>query len=146
MKARHSRFYIIITTLLLAVVVLGFGPRFFLRPFFEQPRHMQMDHLPIQFILHGTMMTTWYVLLVVQALLVNVRNIRLHMRLGWLLAVVAVLVVISAYPVMMGFAPRMLSLGFIDLEKPATLVPQAWMWYNDVMALLAFGVMVSIGI
>jgi hypothetical protein len=70
----------------------------------------------------------------------------LHMRLGWVLAGLAVLVVVFAWPVMMGFAPRMLSLGFIDLEKPETLVPQAWMWYNDLLALMAFALMVGIAI
>lgn len=146
MKNQHPYFYLIITILLLLVVLLGFGPRFFLRPFFEQPSHMQMESLPLKFILHGSLMTLWYMLLVVQSALVNVRKVQLHMRLGWLMAGLAVMVVLSAWPVMMGFAPRMLSLGFIDLEKPATLVPQAWMWYNDLMALLAFTLMVGLAI
>ncbi|MFN4122508.1 MAG: hypothetical protein ACK4GL_04295 [Flavobacteriales bacterium] len=105
-----------------------------------------MESLPLKFILHGSVMTLWYILLVVQSALINVRKVQLHMRLGWLLAGLALFVVISAWPVMMGFAPRVLSLGFIDLEKPSTLVHQAWMWYNDLMALFAFTIMVSIAI
>jgi len=82
MKTQHSRFYLIITLLLLSVVLLGFGPRFFLRPFFEQPRHLQMEHLPIKFMLHGVLMTLWYVLLVTQSALVNTKNIHFHKRMG----------------------------------------------------------------
>jgi len=145
MKNQGSRFYLLITTLLLLVVLLGFGPRFFLRPFFEQPRHLQMEQLPIQFMLHGILMTLWYVLLVVQSALVNSRNVHLHMRLGWGLGVIAVLAVISAIPVMMGFAPRMVELGFLDVQNPDRVWFQSLQWTNDIFALITFSAMVCIG-
>jgi hypothetical protein len=146
MKQQHTRFYLIIASLLLLIVLLGFGPRFFLRPFFDQPKHMQMAELPIKFVLHGVLMTLWYMLLVLQSALINVKNLKLHMRMGWLMTGIAILVVLFAVPVMMGFAPRMLSLGFIDINKTETLKPQAWMWYNDVMALIGFATLVFIAI
>jgi len=37
MKQPQSRFYLIITILMLLAVLLGFGQSFFLRPFFNQP-------------------------------------------------------------------------------------------------------------
>lgn len=146
MKTQHSRFYLLITVLLLLLVLLGFGPRFYLRAFFEQPRHMQMDRLPWLFIIHGVLMTCWYVLLVVQSALVNSKNIKLHMRLGWGLAVIALFAVISALPVMMGFAPRLLAEGFLNLNNPDRVWFQNVQWTNDIFALITFSVLVCIGI
>ncbi|MGY6741181.1 MAG: hypothetical protein ACXIUQ_00485 [Cecembia sp.] len=142
---KNSRFYLLITILLLLVVLLGFGPRFYLRPFFDQPRHMQMDSLPILFVLHGFLMTAWYVLLVVQSALINSNKIKWHMRLGWGLVVIAFLAVISAIPVMMGFAPRMLALGFLDVTNPDRFWFQNVQWTNDIFALVTFSSMVCIG-
>lgn len=142
---KNSRFYLLITILLLMVVLLGFGPRFYLRPFFDQPRHLQMDSLPILFVLHGVLMTAWYVLLVVQSALVNSNKIKWHMRLGWGLGVIAFLAVISAIPVMMGFAPRMLALGFLDVTNPDRFWFQNVQWTNDIFALVTFSSMVGIG-
>lgn len=146
MKIDRSRFYLIIASLLLLVVLLGFGPRFYLRPYFEQPMHMQMDRLPLAFVLHGVLMTLWYVLLVVQSALVNSRKMKLHMTLGWALCVVAVLAVAFAIPVMMGFAPRMLALGFLDLDNPDRYWFQNVMWTNDLLALTAFTGMIAVGV
>ncbi|MGY6523085.1 MAG: hypothetical protein ACXIUD_15235 [Mongoliitalea sp.] len=145
MKPHHTRFYLIIIILLLLVVLLGFGPRFYLRPFFEQPRHLKMDTLPIKFMLHGILMTLWYVLLVVQSALVNTKNIQLHKRLGWGLGVIAILAVISAIPVMMGFAPRMVELGFLNVDNPDRVWFQNIQWTNDIFALITFSIMVTIG-
>jgi hypothetical protein len=145
MEKQHSRFYLLITILLLLVVLLGFGPRFYLRPFFEQPRHLQMETLPIKFILHGLLMTLWYVLLVVQSTLVNTKSIQVHKRLGVGLGVIAVLAVISAIPVMMGFAPRMVELGFLDVNNPYRVWFQNLQWTNDIFALITFSTMVCIG-
>ncbi|WP_089239330.1 hypothetical protein [Belliella buryatensis] len=145
MKHLNSSFYLIITILLLLLVLLGFGPRFYLRPFFDQPRHLQMAQLPIYLILHGMLMTLWYILLLVQSALVNTKNIKLHMRLGWVLGVIAILAVIFAIPVMMGFAPRMMSLGFLDVNNAERLWLQNVMWTNDLLALITFSGMVGIG-
>jgi hypothetical protein len=145
MKTQRTRFYLIITILLLLLVLLGFGPRFFLRAFFDQPRHLQMDQLPFYLLFHGVLMTLWYVLLVVQSALVNTKNIKLHKRLGWGLGVSAILAVIFAIPVMMGFAPRMQALGFLDINKTERLWLQRVMWTNDLLALITFTGMVIIG-
>lgn len=145
MRQQHTRFYLIITILLLLVVLLGFGPRFFLRAFFDQPGHLQMDHLPVYLILHGILMTLWYVLLVVQSALVKTKNIKLHMRLGLGLGIIAILVVIFAIPVMMGFAPRMVSLGYLGVDDADGIWFQNVMWTNDLLALITFSCMVGIG-
>lgn len=145
MKKQHSRFYLLISILLLLLVLLGFGPRFYLRSFFEQPQHLQMNQLPFVLIIHGVLMTLWYVLLVVQSSLVNVRKITLHKRLGWGLVAVAFFAVLFAIPVMMGFAPRMMTLGFLDITNSERIWFQNVMWTNDLLALITFSCMVCIG-
>ena len=104
-----------------------------------------MEQLPVNLILHGVMMTFWYVLIVVQSALVNTKNTKLHMRLGWGLGVVAIFAVFFAIPVMMDFAPRMMSLGFLDVNDTERLWLQNVMWTNDLLALITFSGMVSIG-
>lgn len=142
---KNSRFYLLVTILLLLLVLLGFGPRFYLRPLFDQPRHLQMDRLPVYMILHGILMTIWYVLLVIQSALVNSSKVRVHMRLGWGLVVTAFLAVIFAIPVMMGFAPRMVDLGFLDVNNAERVWFQNLQWTNDIFALITFSAMVGIG-
>lgn len=146
MKNQHSRFYLLITILLLVVVLLGFGRTFFLRPFFPQPGHLTMESLPTGIFLHGLLMTLWYVLLITQSALVNVKKVQLHMKLGWALAAVAILLVVFAIPVMMGFAPRMLELGFLDLNNPGAVQFQNMLWTNDLTSIVVFISMLTIGI
>ena len=107
---------------------------------------MQMDRLPWLFIIHGVLMTSWYVLLVVQSALVNTKNIKVHMRLGWGLAVIALFAVISALPVMMGFAPRLVAEGFLNLNNQDRVWLQNVQWTNDMFALITFSTMVVIGL
>jgi len=146
MKAQPTRFYLIITILLLVVVLLGFGRTFFLRPFFDQPPHLQTEQLPFGIMMHGLLMTLWFVCLVLQSVLINTKNANVHMRLGWGLAALAVLMVIFGVPVMMGFAPRMLAFGLLDLNVPEQVWIQNAMWTNDLTALAAFIGLVTIGI
>lgn len=146
MKTQHSRFYLLITILLFVVVLLGFGRTFFLRPFFPQPGHLTMESLPTGIFMHGLFMTLWYVLLIAQSALVNVKKVHLHMKLGWALAVVAILLVVFAIPVMMGFAPRVLELGFLDLNNPGAVQFQNMLWTNDLTSIVVFSGMVTMGI
>ncbi len=67
------------------------------------------------------------------------------MRLGWGLGVIAILAVISAIPVMMGFAPRMVDLGFLDVNNEGRVWFQNIQWTNDIFALITFSFMVTIG-
>ncbi|MBO9671537.1 MAG: hypothetical protein J7485_13580 [Sphingobium sp.] len=72
----RSPFYLLFSLLLLAIVVTGFAPTFFLNAF------MAKKPLPAHVFLHGVIGTSWYVLLLVQSALVYVRQTALHRRLG----------------------------------------------------------------
>lgn len=58
----------------------------------------------------------------------------------------AVLVVITAYPVAMGSGPRAVSMGLLNPDNMEALRFSAMFWYNDMLSLLAFTVMVTAGI
>jgi hypothetical protein len=80
----------IVSSLLLAGVLIGFAKTFFLRSHFNVPP------IPPYLYLHGAVLTTWFVLVVAQTCLVAAHRTRLHRRLG----IVAVLILpISAFVV-----------------------------------------------
>jgi hypothetical protein len=73
---------------LLAVVLVGFSPTFFLRAFFDVPL---ME--PVLYA-HGAVLTLWFLFTVVQAWLVRARRLRLHRTIGYIAAGYAALVVV----------------------------------------------------
>ncbi|HEY1124449.1 MAG TPA: hypothetical protein VGE65_02360 [Sphingobium sp.] len=72
----RSPFYLLFSLLLLAIVVTGFAPTFFLNAY------MAKKPLPAHVFLHGVIGTSWYVLLLVQSTLVYFRQTPVHRRLG----------------------------------------------------------------
>jgi hypothetical protein len=87
---RHTRYYRIVGVLALLVMLVGFSPSFFLKPWFHKP-----PPLTLLLVVHGTIMTAWFLLFLVQAQLASVRNLRLHRRLGVAGAVLAAAVFVA---------------------------------------------------
>lgn len=81
-----SRFFVGMALAFLAAAALGFGPSFYLRPFSEAAP------LRPHVVVHGLVMTTWYLLLLAQVLLVARQRVDLHRRLGMLGVLLAVAV------------------------------------------------------
>jgi hypothetical protein len=98
--AARSRFFIGVAVLLLAFVLSGFARTFFLRPFF--------DVLPVPWYvyLHGAIVTTWFVLVVAQTILVAADRTHVHRRLGVVAALVAVAVVLLSLNAVLRFPYR----------------------------------------
>ncbi|HMO33035.1 MAG TPA: hypothetical protein PKE63_00990 [Lacibacter sp.] len=144
MKPKHARFYLIITILSLFMVLLGFGKSFFLRPFFEQPSFLK--DLPTSVYIHGTLMTIWYIMLVAQSALVNVKKVKLHMTLGWGLVAVACLLIISGLIVNAGAFPRFIAVGFLDVASEGMMLMAASFWTYDQTVFVPFGLMIATAI
>ncbi len=90
---------------MLAGVLIGFAPTFFLRPaYFTDP-------LPLLLVVHGVAMTAWFLVLAVQAYLAETGRLRWHRPLGWAGTVVAALVVVSSPPVIARSVPTGLAAG-----------------------------------
>ena len=96
---RHSaerKFYSRMALFLVALVLLGFGPSFFMRgivPSYPRPN----PTLPPAVLLHGTVFTVWMALIVAQTQLISSRKHEVHMRLGKLTMLFAILMIPVMY-------------------------------------------------
>lgn len=98
----RDRFYIGMSIVCLAIVLIGFGPVYYVRgleivPWENIDAFSRYERaLPFHILLHGASLTTWYVLFVVQPFLIANRRIRLHRALGVFGIVVAICVFFSS--------------------------------------------------
>src|SRR6185436_19415362 len=87
-------FFPVVSGLLLAGLLVGFAKTFFLRSQFDVPP------MPPYLYVHGVVLTTWFVLVLVQTCMVAADRTALHRNLGFLAIVVGFLIVpISAFVV-----------------------------------------------
>ncbi len=82
---------------MLMLMLAGFHP-FYLRGEGMGERKISPQLLPLV-VVHGSAMTAWMILFLVQSLLISTRNRRLHMKLGWGAIAVASVVAISGFMV-----------------------------------------------
>jgi hypothetical protein len=86
-------FYTTAGAIFLVLTVIGF------RHFLLAGKAMAGDDInPVMFRLdavHGTAIMAWYVLFFVQALLISVRNRKLHMKLGWSVLVIGATIAVT---------------------------------------------------
>ena len=82
-KSSERKFYSRMALFLVFVVLLGFGPSFYLRnvvPAYPRPN----PTLPPAVIFHGLVFTSWMALIVAQTQLIAARKHAVHMQLGTL--------------------------------------------------------------
>lgn len=95
-KASERKFYTRMALFLVFLVLLGFGPSFYLRgvvPSYPRPN----PTLPPGVILHGTLFTAWMGVLVAQTQLIAARRHEIHMQLGKLAMLLAVVIIPVMY-------------------------------------------------
>jgi hypothetical protein len=95
-KASERKFYSRMAIFLVFVVLLGFGPSFYLRgivPSYPRPN----PTLPPWVILHGSVFTVWMALIVAQTQLIGARKHAVHMQLGKLGMLFAILMIPVMY-------------------------------------------------
>ena len=85
-------FYTSMGLAIAAVTFWGFAATFYLSPWMEAPPTTP-DWSPLLAV-HGTVFTSWMVLMVMQPLLIATRNVRIHRRLGFLGAAIAAAMVV----------------------------------------------------
>jgi hypothetical protein len=132
-KKSYDLFFPLMALLLLAIVLKGFGPSFFFRDRTSTDGGFGSDGIPIYLIIHGLVMSTWMLLLVVQTGLVQIKNVKTHMTLGWAGLIVALLVIPTGIMAMNGFGPRLLALG---VPPPVLREGLSLLFWIDVFSLI----------
>jgi hypothetical protein len=95
-KSSERKFYSRMALFLVALVLLGFGPSFYLRnvvPAYPRPN----PTLPPAVILHGSVFTLWMLAIVAQTQLISARKHAVHMQLGKLTVLLALLMIPVMY-------------------------------------------------
>lgn len=95
-KASERKFYSRMAIALVVLVLLGFGPSFYLRgvvPSYPRPN----PTLPPAVILHGSVFTLWMLVIVTQTQLIAARKHAVHMQLGKLGFLLALLMIPVMY-------------------------------------------------
>ncbi len=96
----RNKYFAWMSTLFLAVALVGFSRSFYLRTPFEFPE------LPVHLYVHGTVLTAWVMLAFAQPWLINFRRTRTHRKLGIAGAALAIGVVITGvWTIVMRDAP-----------------------------------------
>jgi hypothetical protein len=133
-KSSERKFYTRMALFLVLLVLLGFGPSFYLRgivPPYPRPN----PTLPPSVILHGTVFSLWMLLIVVQTQLISARKHAVHMQLGKLGMLLAVLMIPVMYLAAVWQVARANQPPFTDpltwtIVPLATIVPFALLIWN----------------
>jgi len=137
---KKDRYFFILNSLLLLVVLVGFAPSFYLRPLSDQAA------LPIHLILHGLACTAWFLAIFFQALLVQKQNIKAHRNFGKYASLIAPAVFINGLWVMHGRVQNFYTRNGSDLAgRPDFREFESMLIAGDTIALISFLILVYLG-
>jgi FtsH-binding integral membrane protein len=133
-KTSERKFYTRMALGLVILVLLGFGPSFYLKgivPAYPRPN----PTLPPTVILHGSVFTLWMALIVAQTQLISARKHEVHMRLGKAGMILAILMVPVMYLTGVWQVARANQPPFTDpltwtIVPLATIIPFAILVWN----------------
>jgi hypothetical protein len=119
--AVRSRFYLGMTLVMAAIVLVGFFPTLFGRAAFNVPE------MPTYLYLHGSMVAGWFALLVAQATLVGRHRLATHRRLGWAALAFLVIIPVAGMGTQLAMPGRLRELGALE---PLIGLVQTIFWLN----------------
>src|SRR5258708_13820339 len=123
-----SWFFVFMASVLLVIVAVGFANSFYLRNII--PRSHSVLALPVYIVLHGIVVTSWFLLFLSQTVLVASGRVRLHRSFGVAGAALAAVV----------FALSMLVVVRSVVRTPSLVV------LGDIFILFLFAILVTGGI
>lgn len=130
---RGEPFFAVLTAASLLIILAGFSPSFFLRDNNQAP-------LAPAFLWHGIILTSWYLLAVIQSLLIGVgfsaRRLRIHKTLGISSLLVAIAVVVSGVQV---------ALEFYDHDASTQILSKRGLLTANLMNLACFAICFAAG-
>lgn len=140
----RDMFYVGSAAALLLIVLVGFAPTFYLRAAFAAPEMSWRGGVPElswRVLVHGVILTGWFLVFALQAALVAGSRTALHRALGWVGAMIGLAVVVSggiATPYRMA---ELASQGRPDPRQGASLI--AW---SNTASIVAFAILLAAAI
>lgn len=131
---RHA-FYVGAAVVLLLVVLVGFAPTFYLRA-------ATAPELSWQVVVHGLILTAWFLMFALQAALVAGRRTALHRALGWVGAMIGLAVVVSGGMATLYWAAEIAAEGRLEAVMPAVRI-LAW---SNTASIVAFAILLAAAI
>lgn len=125
-------FFTTMSVIMLAIILVGFAPSYFLRGAVFSHQPSLLVHL------HGAVFSSWIFLFVIQSSLVSAKNIRLHRKLGVLGAVIAGLMVILGILTPFGTIHR-------GVPLPPVFTPESFL-VGNIFGIIVFGAYVAFAI
>lgn len=107
----RPRFFAYMATVILLLVIVAFLRSFYFREFSTVVDRVGMRELLPHLVVHGWVLTTWYVVLCTQSWLVVYRRLAIHRALGFFGLIVALGVVWSGWLTTLRVIPRNLEAG-----------------------------------
>jgi len=142
----RSKYFHYMSRIMLLFVFLGFAPSFYLKPLMGE-YFLYPNGLPFPHIVHGCILTIWYVFLVVQTGFIRSDRYQLHQKAGWFGAFWAVMVVASTLWVIAVFPARMKSLAEQLQSAVEEVEPGlAFILWLDIFMCILFVVFLTVGI
>lgn len=137
---RRGRFFFVAAALaMLLVAFLGFAPTFYLR---GRVPGANLFALPAPVVVHGVVMTAWYLLFVAQAGLVAAGRTDLHRRLGMAGVALAAALVLTGAQVLINVVPRLEALG-LPVAQQIEMFRIDRVVINGILTLAAFAGVVA---
>ena len=131
-RMRHPVFFSAMSAVLITGVFLGFAPTYYLRPPEAVP-------IPRYLHVHGAAMTAWFLLLLLQSLLIATGRRSIHRRTGIAGAVIAVVITLVNPFVVVWGVPKGLAAGMpIELVTFITIA--------DLSAMVVFAVLTGLAL
>lgn len=131
------RFFVAVSIAMLAVILLGFAPTLFFRPFFSVPS------IPAYLYVHGAALTAWFVWFLVQSSLIATGRIATHRRMGLVGVTIGACVVATSLIAMVNFVARMREIG-TDFETQGVRLAAGQI--GDSLTLIAFVALVTLAV
>jgi hypothetical protein len=128
--SRSRWFFPCVSGGLLAAVLIGFSPTFYLRTFFN------VSPIPAYLYVHGVVLTAWFVSVFAQTCLVAAHRTDLHRRLGVLAVLDGVLVVLVSTFVTVRAVPRYVANGMDPAQMQFIVI-------GDLVSLVVFATLLA---
>jgi hypothetical protein len=114
--ATRSGYFFWMSALLLAFLLIGFSPTLYLREFFP------VEPIPGYLYVHGTVLTSWFLWLLLQTSLVRKGNTATHRRMGVIGAVIGAAAVVAGPMATVGVIGRLRAAG-LDWDTDMSALP-----------------------